>query len=522
VPQRLDESNNAVTLGNTPVPPAVPAIMQGWQMDNPVVPAYDGIYSWSFRYPTFSTDTILAQRGYPFVENMLNMSSCRAIFDLKRYNVLQDGWVIESAVMDHTKPGAEDAQHIADAVSYALNNIRNPVTDLPQDFRNILFASMMGAWTGNRFAEIVWRYFDDGDIAGMHGFRGIWDKPNEQMAFDVDPDTLEVINATSYTPAYGYQFDVPMEKMVWYTHAMQRNDPHGVGDWRASYKHWFRLDNNLKFWAIALERWGAPVLLLKYPAADPSSMQLANKAASNIRQGANVVVPNNVDVEPLEAPTGVFQAMKEAAEYDARQISLVIHSNILSTGEGEHGSTSAGAKEHGQVGSTIYDAMSIAVENAYNQQLIHRFVRYNYGDKALKIMPRLRLRKQNNSDISVMANVLSILHNIGNLPSRSRVIRDQLGWPPISAEEEKMLDEEQKAQQEAQERANDMKAQGMTSLNQMKMNGGGMKMKNDGASGAAQMSDSRMDDWVVAMTEAIMIRNRYPQLIKQLAAKAEW
>jgi phage gp29-like protein len=346
------------------------------------------------------------------------------------------------------------------------------------------------------------------------------------MAFNVDPDTLEAINATSYTPSHGYEFDIPMEKMIWYIHAPQRNDPHGVGDWRACYKHWFRLDNNLKFWAIALERWGAPVLLLKYPAGDQGSLLAANKAAGNIRQGANAVIPNNVDAEILNAPTGVFSAMKEAAEYDSREMALAIHANILSTGEGEHGSTSAGAKEHGAVGSTIYDAFSIGLENAYNQQLIHRFVRYNYGDRALSLCPSLRLRKRNTSDLAVVAQVISILHSIGNLPSRSKLIRDQLGWPPLNEADEAALDEEKKAADEAQQQVADQRQQGgMDSLHKLKqMNGGGGSTGPGatGEQGTATLSDAQMEGWKRALTEAIFVRNQHPELIKQLARDSVW
>jgi phage gp29-like protein len=382
---------------------------------------------------------------------------------------------------------------------------------------------MMSGWSGNRFCEIVWQYFENGKLAGKHGFAGFWDKPNEQMAFDVDPDSLELINATSYTPSHGYEFNIPIEKMIWCLHAPQRNDPHGVGDWRACYKHWFRLENNLKFWAIALERWGAPVLLLKYPAGNKEALLDANRAAGNIRQGSNAVIPNNVEYELINAPAGVFSAMKESAEYDSREMALAIHANILSTGEGEHGSTSAGAKEHGAVGSTIYDAFSIGIENAYNQQLVHRFVRYNYGDKALELIPQLRLRKRNTQDLAVVAQVISILHSVGNLPSRSKVIRDQLGWPALTEEEMQELDEEKKANEEAQQQANDMKQQGLRSLHDLKQkNPDAPRLDDKTTAGAAGFSDARMDQLVSDLTSAILIQRKYPQLIKRLAQEAQW
>src|SRR5262249_23062055 len=149
-------------------------------------------------------------------------------------------------------------------------------------------------WTGNRLAEIQWRYQEEGRLAGKHGFQGFWVKPNRQIGFDVDPRTLAIKNVTSYTPQGGYDFDIPVEKCLWYAHNLTNNNRKGVGAWRACYNHWFRLDANLKFWALALERWGAPVLIMIYPASAPSEMQAAQQAANSIRQGSPPVIPDNV------------------------------------------------------------------------------------------------------------------------------------------------------------------------------------------------------------------------------------
>src|SRR5580658_1750356 len=149
-------------------PQTRPSKLRRTSLDTPIVGAYDGVYAPSFRYPTFSLDTMLAQKGYQFVEDMLHLAACRAPFNLKRYAVLQDGWSVEAAVTDPDQPGHADAQDLADSVTVALENIRDAETDLTQDLRSILFDMMTGAWTGNRLAEIGWDYQIDGPLKGKH------------------------------------------------------------------------------------------------------------------------------------------------------------------------------------------------------------------------------------------------------------------------------------------------------------------------------------------------------------------
>jgi phage gp29-like protein len=449
----------------------------------PVMGAYDGVYAPSFRYAGFSLDAMLAQKGYPFVEEMLTMAACRAPFNLKRYAVLQDGWSIEPAVQDPNAPDHASAAELAKAVELALQNIRDPETDLVTDLRSILFDMMGAAWTGFRVAEIGWQYQEGGPLAGKHGLRGIWVKPCQQIGFDVDKNTLAVQRITSYTPGGGYDFDIPVERCLYYVHGQSANYPAGTGDWRACYKHWLRLDGCLKFWAMALERWGAPVLVLSYPAMSPAEMRAAEQIASTIRQGAAPVLPDNVKFEMLNAPRSVFVAMERSAIWDTQQIALNINSNVLTTSSGTN--SLALGKVHMESGFTVYYALSQDIETLFTGQIIRRFVLYNYGEQALKLCPSLRLRKRPEGDQLQTAQMLQILMQGGNLPSRSKLIREQLGLPPLDSDEEKMLDAERIAREEAQSQLADGRLSGSI----------------------APMTDERAQAALDRLTQAIYTRN---------------
>lgn len=419
------------------------------QLEEAIVGSYDGVFANSLRYAQFSLDELAAKLGQQFIEDMLRLSACRAPFNLKRYAVLRDGWEILPAIDDPSHADVGSAKEIADAYRLAMNNIVDPETDTVQDPMMLIFDMMYGSWGGNRVGEMVYGYQEGGDLAGKHSYRGIYMKPGKQIGYDVDPRTMAVRNVTSYTPQGGYDFDIPVVKCLHFVANQSANNPQGAGDWHPCYPHWMRINADMKFWAVALERWGAVSLLMEYPAGDLGALEAALKAGDRIRGGSTAAIPNNVKATALTAPTNVFDAMKQAADWDTRMIATVVLGNTLSTGEGEHGATSAGSDVHQDAGDIVYDALSSAVCSTWKRQAIRRWVRYNYGEKALSLCPSLRLRIPSEGDTYQTAQALQILNSIGNLPSKSKLIREKMSLPPIDADEEALLDAEKQAQQEA-------------------------------------------------------------------------
>jgi phage gp29-like protein len=425
-----------------------PNILKPGDRDFNYAGAYEGIYAPSLRYPQFSLDRLLSQHGYGYVEDMLYMAACRSPFDLKRYAVLQDGWDIVPAQADPKHPDHECAKKLADEVRYALQNIRDEVTDFTQDCASVLFELMYGAWTGNKVMEIDWQYCTHGRLKGKQTFRGFYAKTNRQMAFDVDPRTMALKNFTSYTPGGGYDFTIPVEKCLYYVHNQTSNIPAGNGDWRASHKHWKRLDANLMVWAMALERWGSPVFIVQYPGGNANELAGCRQALDAIRQGAAAIIPENVKYEVVTAPQQVFIGFEQSCRYDAEQIAINVVGNTLTTGAGEN--SLALGQVHQVTGATYDDALSERICANFQQQVIRRYIRYNYGEDACDLCPKLRLKKRLEGDQVKLAQMIQILVESGNMPSQSAVIRDTLNLPAISPEEDVMLEAEKQAIAEAQ------------------------------------------------------------------------
>ena len=129
---------------------------------------------------------------------------------------------------------------------------------------------------------------------------------------------------------------------------------------------------------MALERWGAPVLIAQYPAGNTRAMQDAQTALDSIRQGAAPVLPENVKYELVSVVSQVFDGFLNAIRYHNEQIATNIQSNTLTTGAGQN--SLALGEVHQDTGQTVYDFMRRDLEGVVNQQIIRRLCLLNFAD----------------------------------------------------------------------------------------------------------------------------------------------
>ena len=419
---------------------------------NPVMGSYDGIFVNAYKYAPFSPDRLTSQKGFDAAEDMLTYAACRANFNLKRYAVLADGWQIVPAVTDPLDTRHAQAKAYADFTAWCLNNIVSP-SGMTQDFRAVLFAILRAAWDGFHVSEIGYRYLTEGPFKGRIGYAGFYAKPARQIDFNLDPQTLQVEYLTSYTPGTGYDFEVPVDKCVLYTHNPNGGLPHGMGDWRACYKHWFSGDNLTRFLSMALERWGAPVLIAQYPAGNTRAMQDAQQALDSIRQGAAPVLPENVKYELVSVVSQVFDGFLHSIRYHNEQIAVNIQCSTLTTGAGQN--SLALGEVHQDTAQTVYDFLRRDLEGVVNAQIIRRLCLLNFADCDLSLLPRLQLGSQESADRLKLTQMFDLLIQNGVIWKRAKYIREELGLPPLDPDEKKGLAAEAQARQEAHSRLAD-------------------------------------------------------------------
>jgi hypothetical protein len=420
-------------------------------------------------------DELTAEIGIEIGDRMMTMAACAAPFQLKQFSLQAEGCEIVPAVKDPMDTRSGPAQEYCDFVTWALENIETPQGEA-QDLSTVVFQLSRGMWEGFRVADVVLRYLEDGPYAGLYGFETFADKECKQIGIDIDPYTNNLLHLTSYTPGGsglpgdplalrsvvpgGYDFTVPVDRCLIWTYLPQANIFNTYGNWRQCYKHWFRLDNMMRFWAKALERWGAPTFLAKVDTTNPMMMADVQGYLEEIRQGAAPVIPKGVDVDLLTTQSTMFDAFRLSCEWDEGQIAKLILGNVLTTGTTGGTNTNALGKVHQGTEQTVCNFARRSIEKAFKRQVIHRCLKYNFAGYDPALCPSLSLGGEEEIDTYNMMQAFDLAIADGVVWKGARFIRERLGFPPMGPDEEKGIAEEQAAQQEAQQQMADARNSG--------------------------------------------------------------
>ena len=309
-----------------------------------------------------------------------------------------------------------------------------------------MFELLYAIQVGFRVTEIIWRMHEDGPYKGKWGFSRFAAKPAQQIGFDLDLHTLAINSITSYTPLQGYEWDIPIEKVLLYTFSPKDGLPYGSPVGRTIYKDTWSIDFLTKFWNLALEIFGSPFLLAKAP---KGMLELARKALAQIRQGAPAVVPEGTDATLMQVAAGGLEGFKSAIEWHHQQCSFAYLHNTLSSGEGEHGSTSAGADAHQDTGNYQYQFLRTDIEDLINFQLVERWFTYNFGTADMDLMPIISLGDWDAVDSKNVAGMFKTLVDMGNMHEDNPEIREKLKIKPASPEEMQKLKQKRTERQQA-------------------------------------------------------------------------
>lgn len=416
--------------------------------------SWDSVTARTFRFPPYNPDALIQGKGYDAMEYMLTMAAVRAPANVKRYAVLYKGWEV-------VPPTAykEDAQakEIARAAQVALENIEAP-GDQVQDFRQVLFEVLGAVLFGFSCTEIIWRYIENGpdEIKGKWGFERFSAKRQKQIGFDLDVNTLGIRNITNLPQGTGYQAALPPEKFILYTYNPINALPYGQGDLRGVYKHWWSIEALMKMWNVALERFGTPFMLAKGNAADTSLMNKVVAVLDAIRQGASAALPDGFEYELQELAGNSLVGFESAIQWHSHQCAYNILLQQLTTSEGGASGSWALGKVHQDTQEYGLAYVRRDIEQLVQNQVLRRFVRYNYGPQALHLTPRFSLGDWNEVDRLNLAQAFSMLIENGAMYRKEEQIRKKLGLDPLDPETEKLLDQERKDEAELQMK---MKAQ---------------------------------------------------------------
>ena len=362
----------------------------------------------------YNPDDLIGKRGYAVYDRMQRDAQVQACLTIKKFAVLSRGWEVHPA---SDRPRDIEA---ADFVRFALEDMRGSVLD-------VLFDALDAIAKGFAVLEINYRVIDREPYAGMVGLASIKGKDPATFVFDTD----EFLNVRSLkrTAEFGRNGEaLPPEKFVIYPYMPRYGSPYGTSDLRAAYKHYWSKDVLMRFLNLYLEKYGSPTAKGCYKRGTPrSSQQELLKVLDRIQQETAIVIPEDVQVELLEAQRGGEAGYLQALEFHDRQIAKAILCQTLLTEEGMRVGSFALAKVHLDVLKMCLVKLKRDLEESVmREQVIRRLLGYNYFSAGC---PRFSLGPLEDRDVAQLAGVISQLVSGEIVRPDEAWIRAYLGLP---------------------------------------------------------------------------------------------
>lgn len=270
---------------------------------------------------------------------------------------------------------------VARFVEHGLQRVRG--------FDQSLLCILDAVGKGLSVQEILWEVRDGRILA-----RELKSRAPGRFAFGPDgslrfsPDnwlTLAVRNAAGDASQSGAPIApgqaLPERKFIRFTFGGLYENGHGRGLCaRAYWYYWFK-KNNLKFWVVFNEKFGAPTIVGKYrPGATDEDRQRLLEVIESLQNDTGVTVPEAITLELLEAKrSGNVSTYRELADWCNDEISKIVLGATLTSGEGRRSGSLALGQVHERVRGEYIESDARALEDVINTQLVRWLVDFNFG-----------------------------------------------------------------------------------------------------------------------------------------------
>lgn len=182
---------------------------------------------------------------------------------------------------------------------------------------------------------------------------------------------------------------LPARKMLVFVAQPAGGTPYGsplAG--RAFWYVWFKR-NNVKFWTLYNERFGAPTAVARYGSTTtPEELEQLADVVRNLQSDTGVLIPDSIALEYLEARRGSpSSTFRDLADWCNDEISKVVLGQTLTTTDGRRSGSYAQARVHDSVRQQYLASDARALGEMLTAQLVRWIADFRLGPGAP--LPRL-------------------------------------------------------------------------------------------------------------------------------------
>lgn len=367
---------------------------------------------------TANPDKILAARGWSFYKEIVCDDTVHSCLEIKKTASLSAEWYIEPASEDKVD------QDIADFIKYNFDRMSGT-------FRKVLKDIYSAFEFGFSVSELNWEVIESGPWKGKIGLKSIKTRDPEWIHFTTDrAGNIDKIQQESDF-ATGGLIDIPRDKVIVYIPKPQFWNPHGRAECLFVYKPYIAKLWTIRFWNIALEKFGMPSILGQYPEGTSQDQKdNLRKALENLQVSPAITLPKGYDVEALGSISSGKMSYESAIDKHNTAISrALLIPDLLGFSEMTKGSYALGKKQFDIFFIILNEIEEDTCENIVDEQLIKLLLRYNFNTEDI---PHFKFKPKVEEDKHKIAASWANLKRVGavsTMESDDKYIRELLGLP---------------------------------------------------------------------------------------------
>lgn len=323
----------------------------------------------------------------------------------------------------HVEPGSDD-EIDAERAQIIQYNILEALDNFTQDLKD----GMKCVQDGFAVLELIWDYDEDNNLYCPTQIKG-----RNPKYFAFEPDTHNLL----FKPQDKFEYEsVPEYKFLIFRNDPDYENPYGTSALKNIYWYYWFKKLGIKFWAMAIERYGLPLKVLKYPVAqekDNEQMSHYEQMINDSRTiGSDFLLPDNVAIEILERKLHGGGDQEKFADYIDRLIAQSILGQTLTSDIGKSGSKAA-VQGHEEIRQDILESDAINIQVGFNL-LIKWVYQFNWGVPKYNY-PTLKIEYEPEKDRKTNAEIINSAVNEIRIPIRKEQAYNDLGLEQPTTED---------------------------------------------------------------------------------------
>lgn len=376
----------------------------------------------------YNPDDLYQKKGnYDLFDEMRQDEQIAAVLSLKKFFILNGDWIIKSEDDD-----------VKEFVEYSLKNLTE------DRFENYLYNILSALDFGFSLSEKIWARVNVASYGEKIILRSL--KTRAPHSFELHTDNYGNISAIKQDQG-GVWTEIPYDKFIHYTYQEEFDNPYGQSELNVGiYRAWWSKNALIKMWNVALERFGNPPVVGKYPASLIKEKDNLKNALSNIQTKTAIVIPEEISIELLKGDPK-NDAFKQAIDFYNATIArkMLIPDLMGISGDETHGGSYAlGQAQFNMFYNNITQERK-KLERVINREIINHLVMWNFGGSAYAELCFQSVDyQQRKDDLTIFLQALQTKEFPINLDHINWFYK-QVSAPELDEDEYNKMQEEKKA-----------------------------------------------------------------------------